>query len=328
MGNQDVGVSGADSADWLQPMTSVVGQLFIFIAFALLTGCGNSFEKWEVTKTSSDISWAKFEWTNGLLGGRPYERVTMNIPCSVAEIPNPLTFQLDLGANLTGLYENTIVGLYPTYPELLGKIKTRNSKISHYENLNLNFGDYSVTNSKTYVYNDYGNLQSSNSGDTIHLGTIGADIFQNKVLIIDYPNKQFAICETVPSDYTANLIDITLDEVGRVILPMSLDGKSFRILFDTGSSLFPIITSMSNSVLFSTSPVVDTIQVYAWGKLRNVTGRVIDSPVILAGQTFSHVKVYTTIDDDVSHDGITGNILFWDKTVVIDFKNKKFGVKW
>ncbi len=50
----------------------------------------------------------------------------------------------------------------------------------------------------------------------------------------------------------------------------------------------------------------------------------------LAGQNFCSVKIYVNNSGfgiDKQTDGMAGNALFWDKTVIIDFKNKKFGIK-
>ena len=101
-------------------------------------------------------------------------------------------------------------------------------------------------------------------------------------------------------------------------------------MFDTGSSLFPIITDANKINLFSSSPDVDVIQTSSWGQIHNVTGKMIDDPFILAGQSYSKVIAYAStvnLGAGDSYDGITGNALFWDKTIVIDFKNKKFGIK-
>ena len=162
------------------------------------------------------------------------------------------------------------------------------------------------------------------------MGTIGADLFQEKILIIDYPNQQFAICENLPQNYKDNLIDIELDISGKVILPMKMKNKNYRITFDNGSSIFPLITMVKNISNFSTSADIDTIQISSWGQFHVVTGKLIKDTFELAGQKFSNVKVYANhsgLGIDPNTDGVTGNALFWNKTIVIDFKNKKFGVQ-
>ena len=267
---------------------------------------------------------------NGSLGPKFYEKIAINIPCKIVGLQNSVTFQFDLGADLTGIYETTFSSFYKISPDLKNKIKPLNSNYKYYENLTLSFDSFTATNESVYVYKGFGSIQNIDANDTINTGTIGPDVFQNTVLLIDYPNKQFGICDALPANYAADLVDITLDEYGRVILPLKLGNKSLKILFDTGSSLFPIITDVNKISLFSTSPDVDVIPISSWGQLHNVTGRVIDDTFVLAGQTFSNVKAYASTRDmgtGKNYDGITGNALFWDKTIVIDFKNKKFGVK-
>ncbi len=296
---------------------------------------------WSVVNNLNDktaITWAKFEWTNDTLSGRFFERTCMFIPCKVEGISNVCTFQFDLGANYTGAYEKALSSFYEQNPALENKVKyTLNGRLQfwwswkNFENFSMRFGDYTATNKMAYVYKNHGyKVKKINPSDTIHLGTVGADLFKDKVVIIDYPNKQFAICENIPKDYQNNLIDIEITKKGKIILPMIIHGKNYRIMFDNGSSIFPIITEAKNIANYTTSADIDTIKVSSWGKMHDVTGKIIKDTFELAGQKFSDVKAYTNhsgLGYDKSTDGITGNALFWDRTVVIDFKNKKFGVK-
>ena len=64
--------------------------------------------------------------------------------------------------------------------------------------------------------------------------------------------------------------------------------------------------------------------------MHGVTGKQIKDTFELGGQRFSNVKVYANhsgLGIDSQTDGMTGNALFWSKTLIIDFKNRKFGVK-
>lgn len=312
--------------------------------FTIIIVCGTSFltdkssySNWEIKNTSQTISWAKFEWTNEKLGDKHFEKTAMFIPCKIEGIENPVTFQFDLGSDLTGVYENTYKSFYKQTPELEQKIKRYKSVFQFwnnkksFKNLNIQFGNYSASNESAFVFENYGDkIEINNSKDTIHIGTIGADIFKNRVLIIDYPKKQFAICEKIPEIYKPKFVDIELDRQGRIILPMIIKNKNYRIMFDNGSSIFPIITDAKNISNFSTSADIDTIQVSSWGQQHGVTGKMITDTFELAGQKFGNVKVYANhkgLGIDHKTDGMTGNALFWDKTIIIDFKNKKFGVQ-
>ena len=323
----------------------VIGSALITVASV----CGLSYltdnskpSNWEITKpskNSTEISWAKFEWANDTLGKKYFERTAMIIPCKIDGLPNIFTFQFDLGANYTGVYEKTFSSFYNTNPQLRHIDKRLKSSLQFwnkgklYEDFSIYFGDYKAYNKLSYVYGNQGHqteINSKNLNDTFHLGTVGADMFQDKILIIDYPNLRFAICDNLPNDYKNNLIDIEINKNGKIILPMKIRNKAYNILFDNGSSIFPIITQEKNISKFSTSPDIDTIQVSSWGKLHEVTGKIIKDTFELAGQRFSNVKVYANhsgLGIDRQTDGMAGNALFWDKTIIIDFKNKKFGVK-
>lgn len=313
----------------------------IFIAIALFESLYSPkvihYNIWTIENNSQDISWAKFEWSNGEINGKYFEKTAMLIPCKIDGIPNIVTFQFDLGANLTGVYENSLSSFYSKTKSLKKKTKKIRSKIlfwdkdKYFEDLVINFGNYTASNKTAYIYGDFGEkVQIKNPNDTIHIGTIGSDIFKDKVLIIDYPKKLFAVCNSIPELYNVNLVDIELDPYERVILPMKIKDKNYRIMFDNGSSIFPLITKAKNISNFSSSPDIDTIQISSWGKIHGVTGKMINETFQLAGQNFTNAKIYANhsglgIDDET--DGMTGNALFWDRTIIIDFKNKKFGVK-
>jgi hypothetical protein len=327
-------------------------KIFKILAVLLLIVvaiCGYSFltdktyyTKWEISRDKSDtsqISWAKFEWTNDTLFGKYYQKSLMLIPCKVEGLPYNFTFQFDLGCELTGVYENSINAIYKKHPAIQNKISRLRSPLQFwfnkktFNNLNLQFGQYKATNKFSYIFSNFGdklNLDEQNLNDTHNLGTIGVDIFQNKVLIIDYPNQQFAICNNVPEFYQQSLTDIELDEVGRVLLPMQLKDKKYKILFDNGHSLFPLLVTDDKTNNFSTLPASDTIKGYAWGKAFTFIGRPLNDSFVITNQTFYKTTVYADYRKDYrtnKYDAITGNILFLDKTIIIDLKNKKFGVQ-
>jgi hypothetical protein len=262
----------------------------------------------------------------------------MNIPAKIPGLPYKFTFQFDLGSDFTLIYENSVKAVFADHPEM--SIVTKNiGSLTNPDNqkfiagFTVNFDSISARCNNCFVRSDYGEtLPVSGPGDTtiFHIGSVGADMFQNKVVIIDYPNQRFAICDTVPRAYNTAFTDIELDESGRIILPMTIKGKKYRISFDNGSSLFPIITLAKNISSFSTGPDTDSLEISSWGKRHYVTGRHITDTFELAGHKFSNVKVYANhagLGIDSKTDGMTGNALFWNNTIVIDFKHKKFGMR-
>ena len=101
-------------------------------------------------------------------------------------------------------------------------------------------------------------------------------------------------------------------------------------MFDNGSSIFSLIMSDDKINNFSTAASTDTITISSWGRIHNVIGRPLNQEFELAGHTFSNTMVYADYRQDYRtdiYDAITGNALFWDKTIIIDFKNQRFGMK-
>lgn len=263
----------------------------------------------------------------------------MQIPCNIEGLPYNFTFQFDLGASLSGVYENNMNWFYKINPDLQNRISRLRSPLQFWFNkktikdITLLFGDYKARNKLSYVYSMYGEkliISKPSFNDTFHIGTIGADIFQNKVLIIDYPNQRFAICDTVPRIYQNHLLNIELNNSGKIILPYKSKGNYYKIMFDNGSSLFPIIARTINRPKFSNNPVIDSLNISSWGEIHMVDSRLITDSFELAGKIFCNVKVYENHTDngmDMNTDGMAGNYLFWNNTVIIDYKNKKFGVQ-
>lgn len=327
----------------MKNFTKALRYFLILLILFVVYGCyvyKSSFANWEIMPpATTEITWANFTWTNQTINGKRYEKTAMLIPARIAGIKNDLTFQFDIGANRTMLYENSLSSFYFQNKELAENVKSLSFPASfsknkkRFKNLDITFGGYKISNKSAYVLGNYGRTypaETVRKGHSIHIGTFGADLLQGKVLIIDYPGQKFALCEEVPERFNKSLVDIELDNNGRPVLPLVLNAKTYRILFDNGSSLFPLTTTSENINNFSQNPVIDSIEISSWGKKHIVDSRMITDSFKLAGREFSNVKVYENhsgLGIDKKTDGMAGNFLFWDKIIIIDFKNKRFGVQ-
>ena len=292
-----------------------------------------------INPDSSGISWAKFEWSNETISGRYFERSAMFIPCKIEGLPYDFIFQFDLGAVATEINQNSINSFLKDNPALSKRIKRLKSPLQfwnsrkRFNDLSINFGNVKATTENGILKKDYGDKYdvSEMPGNAVYpIGSIGADIFQNKILIIDYPKQRFAICDTLPDSYKISFSNMELDNAGRVILSMRLKEKNYKVLFDNGSSLFALLVADSRINEFSTAPDIDTLKINSWGVKHDVTGRLMQDSFQLAGHTFSKVEVFADYRKNMrtaGFDAITGNNLFWDKTIIIDFNDKKFGIK-
>lgn len=310
--------------------------LVIICGISLLTD-KSKFGKWDVRKTSTaaDPAWIPFYWTSEILGKKYFEKTAMLIRAKLNGLPYTFSLQFDLGSFKTILYEKNLLEVLKQHPELkkhIGRLKSIlqfwNSNKS-FRNIQLDLGPIQLTSNNCMIEKNYGSNVSLND-EPIPLGTIGADVFRNKVLIMDYPNERFAICDSVPPSYpVAFFSKIDLLKDGRILLPMRIKNKTYKILFDNGSSLFPLLLTDDRVTEFSLSSPVDTIAINSWGTIHNVIGRRMKDSFQLAQESFSDVMLYADYRKQArtnQFDGIAGNALFWDKTIIIDFRNKTFGL--
>jgi len=319
--------------------------LIVVCAFSWLTDKSH-YVSWVIekkSKTDTGIPWIKFVWTNDSMGKRYYEKTGMNIPVKINDLPYDLTFQFDLGDEHTEIYENNLAAIYEVNPQIKNKIVRLRSIFQFwnnnksYKNIVIEAGDYNFKSPNCYVRRNFGegiDKERILMNRPLHIGSIGVDLFQNKVLIIDYPGERFCILDEVPAGYNVNMVPIKLSNAGMVLLPMKLNGKSYDCFFDNGSSIFQLIGSSTRVTDYSKEPDNDTIPISSWGVIHNMTGRKINGTIEIGGQKFNDVEIYAdhrkASQEKALNDPsylVTGNALFWDKMVIIDFKRKLFGVK-
>jgi len=322
--------------------------LLVFIAICAFSWFTDksSYGSWTIEKRSKNntaLSWIKFLWTSDSLGKKYYERTGMNVPVKITGLPYDFTFQFDLGDQHTEIYENSLNAVYAVNPGIKNKIGRLKSIFQFwdnnksYKNITIEAGDYLFKSSNCYVHRNFGDAIDKERilmNHPLHIGSIGIDLFQNKILIIDYPHQQFCILDSLPDSYQVNMVSIKLNKAGMVLLPMKLNGKEYDCLFDNGSSIFQLIGSSTRMTDYSKAPDNDTISISSWGTIHPMTGRKMAGIVEIGGQRFNDIEIYAdhrkAIQEAALNDPpylVTGNALFWDKTVIIDFKHKTFGVK-
>ncbi len=324
----------------------------IVAAAAVAAACvvlarGGGYGRWERVSPGGTApenpSWLPFEWVGDVEDGRRIERVAMTVTVHVEDLPQSFSLQLDTGSDLTMLDGGEIRRLAANSETLRSRLKTdagqapSGSSPAHLEGLLLGFGDEVLRGEKVLLRDDPGasaDEEAPDDGAPAPLGTLGVDVFQGRILVIDYPRRRFAVCDSVPESLRGNERPIELNGSGKPILPMTLRGKSYRVLFDTGSSRFQLMTTSARMPEFSTAAPVDSVPVWSFGKRHTVVGRPVADAVSLAGESVSSVVVHEDARPEAKElyesdgvDAVAGNALFWDRVVVIDFRRRTFSVK-
>jgi hypothetical protein len=166
------------------------------------------------------------------------------------------------------------------------------------------------------------------------IDAVGADAFADAILLIDYERSRIAITTTPPSAAAFSFIPSRVEQ-GRLMLPLEVDGRREEFLFDTGASLFSIITPRAAwTRLAQERDGVETIPgVTSWGVDYTVSTAAPRAELQLGGRALHAERVYAhpapvfvlfPIRYGVT--GLVGNELFRHDIVALDFQQDRFGL--
>lgn len=285
------------------------------------------------------LQWIPFIWEGDTISGKYIEKAYLYVPVKIDDLPHDFTMQFDLGTFGTQFYENAINPYLEEYPSLRDKMTSiEDIKNILLKNVNLKMGTVEFNGIDVWNRKDFGDKihkDSIHSKTSKHIGTIAPDIFQNKILIIDYKSCKFAVSDNLPDEYKDLPAAAFEIEDGIIKLPFRINGKDHRLMFDTGSSPFQLATSKERALEISNPIITDSLSgLLWWGNEITFYGLEVNAPIEFGGKAFKNGRVYYCKNGDWDEIyesqhiwGITGNAYFFDSVVIIDYKNKLFRVK-
>jgi hypothetical protein len=309
---------------WFNPIS--VSVLLILITVSVwITSCSQ--------KRSQDLDWIPFTWESGTDWGKYIDKMAIYVPVTIDELPYKFIMQLDLGTYTTVFYLNTFKLFHEKHPSL----KNKWNGSPWVKNVDLKLGkvvfsgiDVGLFPKKTAL-----TLDSINAATEIEIGTIGADLFQEKMLIIDYKLNRLAIVDSLPAEYQHVSFENFKKEDGLIKIPFHINGNIEYLMFDTGASYFSLATTKQNALAIGGTEIIDSLKVETWGN-RWITfyGLETVAPVMFGTKTLDNSIVYYADGegfDDLYQSqniwGLTGNGYFLNDVIIIDYKNNLFGVK-
>lgn len=292
--------------------------------------------------SAQDVRWIPFHWTSDTISGKYFDKSSIVIPVKIEKIPARFNMQFDLGAVRTVIYGNSIAPYLEAYPALKGKIDPSKTFLIQgednpmFKDMSLQMGEASFEGLDIGYFKNYGGIISTEavlSETEKHIGTIGPDLFQNRIVIIDYPKKRIGICDALPKEYKKATFQKFKSTDGRPKIPLTINGRIQHVMFDTGSSIFTLQTTKQEALDAASPKIVDSLSVSSWGKMLTFYGVKSEKPIkfgdkVLDGSTLYYDEQETFRDfyKFVGIWGLTGNAFFLNNTVIIDYKNKLFGV--
>jgi hypothetical protein len=243
---------------------------------------------------------APFVWKGDSINGQWEHYAAMLIPVKLEGCPKQFYMQFDLGAPYSLFYRNKPETINSRYP------------------LRLQLSD------------------SAWQGNAIEIiGTLGTDLIGSKAVMIDYPGKKIIVCDTIPEKPGLMLTDFIYANRS-IILPALIKGKKTLLFFDSGSSAFELLTNKETTAMLAQPGVIPaTYPVTSWGKILTAVSYTSSDSIEIAAVKMPLNRVtYIEGASDAQVNrmmkmgigGMTGNKLFLHSILMLDIKNKRFGI--
>lgn len=257
------------------------------------------------------------------------------IPVKIKHCPRTFYMQFDLGAPYSLLYKNKLSAIQTRYPKSIF-LKETDTQL---ENFLLKADQIPVVAKKIAVAQfDSSTIDWENNTGIDIIGTIGADLIDGKVIVIDYPHKKLTITQAIPEKLAAGmpLYDFIYSH-GNVLLPVKLRGKQTILYFDTGSSMFELLTNKETCrQLAVPNTILAQCPVKSWNQFLTANTLLSNGRIEIANVSIPiHAVAYIEGVKDAQVErmskmgigGMTGNKLFLHYILVLDTRNQKFGLR-
>lgn len=301
----------------------------VYISYWRSSNTVNTFEQFE---EPNSIAYSNIVWVDDTIGGQLIKKTAFYVPVKIEGIKENLFMQFDTGNGATVLYGKTLNKLLKNYPH----VNTSFSKdsIQYFNNATLNIGNLKLKAEKLKLLDYMGSSEIDSS--FIKIGTLGFDTFVGRTLILDFKNDKIAITNKSINELeeTYEIIEQASVDKFPLLIPVKIGEDNSRLFYDTGSSMFSLLTSEKKLASIQSDHKTDTICcVRSWGKKYEIYRKQIDLPIKVGSSAHKGEFVYGYFKlnaiDYVPNwflFGITGNRLFENQKLVIDNKNNKFGI--
>lgn len=292
----------------------------------------STVETFHTFKEPSKVSFCDIRWTSDFLGKEKIEKIAFYVPVKIKGLKGNLFMQFDSGQQTTLLYGKTLNRLLNSNNTF--SIFYDKDSLRYIKNPIINIAENQFKAKKIRIASSLGSSKIDTS--KIVIGTIGFDAFVNRTLILDFKNDKLAITQKSANDldYNLNYIDDASIDKFPLLIPAKIGKKKTKLFYDTGSSMFPLLTSNKRLRNINDNKTDSLCCINNWGKQLPVYRKKLNNEIKIGNTTYDNQSIYgcevlNTVDYLPSWYlfGMTGNKLFSGKIVVIDTKNNKFGIE-
>ncbi|GAB3317960.1 hypothetical protein ACFQT0_23600 [Hymenobacter humi] len=223
--------------------------LLAIFALFVLSGIGGYFymsKKFQAPANQLIVSQlpatGTFAWEADTVDHRAMPHAALLVPVSLPGCPRTCYLQFDTGAPYSLLKSNALDALRAKYPATRSALLADADTIRNFT-FALGHGQVLARKIRVRPYASAATLPADSTAPFV-IGTLGADLLDGRVLVIDYARQRFTLSASVPDSLLRRTAFVPLEfKERRVLLNVGLQGQPQQLLFDSGSSAFALLTS-------------------------------------------------------------------------------------
>ncbi|MDO7853038.1 hypothetical protein [Hymenobacter convexus] len=277
---------------------------------------------------------SRFEWQANTTAGHTMPHAVLLMPVTLPNCPRPCYLQFDTGAPYSLLYSHALAALQARYPATGQTLTPQADALANFQ---FAIGQGQVAAHSIRVRPMGAHALPADSTAPFVIGTLGTDVLDGRVLVIDYARQRFELRTSVPDSLARQAVFAPLDfEQRRVLLRAGLQGSSKQLLFDSGSSAFALLTSQASwQKLARPGAPEQATPVNSWGKTL-IAHTAPTAASLQVGTTALPLGTVTYIDGTGFMErmlmrfsgmgGMLGNEVFSQRTLILDVQGGRFGI--
>ncbi|GGG39540.1 hypothetical protein [Hymenobacter glacieicola] len=314
--------------------------LLAVLALLLVSGIGGYFymrQKFEPAANQLSVTGlpttSAFVWYAG--SARPtVPHASLLVPVTLPGCPRTCYLQFDTGAPTSLLYANSLTALRRQYPATAQRLLPQADTLHDVE---FTLGQATVQARHLRALQYGATEMPADSTAPFIIGTLGADVLEGRVMVLDYARQRFSLSTEAPDSLLPRTEFVPLDYASRrVLLTAQVQGKTEKLLFDSGSSAFALLTSQSiwQQLARPQAPVQTAASNSMGRQLTTYTtataAEVQLSKAAIPLGTVTYVEGTSLMQNLLMRfsgmGGMLGNEPFSQQTIILDVPGGRFGV--
>jgi len=247
------------------------------------------------------------------------------LPIKIKGIDRTFYMQFDSGSPVTVFYKKSLESIAEKFQNQV-KIDAENNTISSV----FRIGKMNVASNDFEVL-DYGEKISFDDPNAENIiGTIGTDLLEKRITILDFKNNQCSFIEKIKEDA---FTDFEFKK-RKILIPSVIENENLKLLYDTGTSGYELITTKEIWQQYrNKNSTIKTEKGNSWGNTLSVYSASAKKKIQFKNTTLNLSEV-TYIEGTSSlqkflmkrsgMQGMIGNKLFLNHKLILDCRNEKF----